>query len=437
MTARAQPAQSPPISVVLPFFLLAPLGLIAAGFLATELGREALVAVNGRRTVAITHALALGWVTTTIMGACYQLAPVVLGGPLMSHWLARLHLVVHLVAVALFVWGMAWFNATWVGVAGSLAFASVLVFLVNVGRAVWRTRQWSIPRAYLACSTMFLLAGATLGLVFAGNLEHRWFTVSHGKLAAHAHLGLTGWVALTVMGVSYQLVPMFNVASRVKPRLAYPALALTSAGLVLFALIMWIDPPRDVRLLLAGVLLAGPLLWSVDQVRLLRGRVRRRMDIHGRGTVVSLCFLGLTVFLAVGAAWGSPFTPYAEPARWPLAYAAAGLLGWAGTAIIANSYKIVPFLIWFHRYRERTGKEPVPLIRDIADERLATLVLVAHSLATLVIIIGLLAGNLQWLQAGGGLLIVSGVAHLGSMLSMFLPKRSSRTTGVSTREVPM
>jgi hypothetical protein len=434
-TTRAQPANSPPMWLVLPFFLAAPFGLIAGGLLLQRSGLEAFVAINARETVAVTHALVLGWVSTVMMGACYQLGPVVLGGEPRSQRLVRVHFVLHATAVGLFVWSMAWFNVTWVGIAGSLLYCSIALFLANVSRPLWSEQAWSIPRAYLLGSTVSLGVAATVGLTFAGNLEHHWFVTTPGRLAAHAHLGLVGWLGLTIMGVSYQLVPMFNVANRVKPRLAMPALFATCAALAVFALVMSFDPGRDVRVGLALALMLGPLLWAIDQVRLLAGRAKRQMDIHGRATTVSLLFLGLTVVLGAGVAWGTPFGTENQPARWPLAYAIAGVSGWAGTAILANSYKIVPFLVWYHRYRPLMGREPVPVIQDIYSERLAMSVLVLHTVATSIAVAGALTGNLDWLQRGGLLLALGATVHFLSMALMLKNKSSIRRHQAAIRRV--
>ena len=434
MTLRVHPGESPPMGFIVPFFLLAPLGLIVAGSVMLRTGPETFVAINAGQTVAVTHALALGWVSTVMMGACYQLGPVVLGGTLRSTRVIPVQLCIHIVAIGLFVASFAWLNVFWTGVAGSLLFVSIVLFLANAGYALWTAPSWSVPRAYLVASTAGLGLAATFGLVFAGNLEHGWFAMSQGKLASHAHLGLAGWLALTLMGVSYQLVPMFNIASKVKTRFAYPALFVTAGAVLLFAGAMWTDPGREVRMLLTLLLIVGPALWAVDQVRIITGRAKRRMDIHGRATIVSLCFLGLTMVLGLGAAFGSPFVTDSEPARWPLAYATAGLVGWAGTAIIANSFKIVPFLIWYHRYRPQMGKAAVPLIHDIYHEGAALGLLVLHSVSAMVLTMAALAGNLTLLHTGAVLLALSGAGHMASMLAMFLPKRSSRASTEVARE---
>jgi hypothetical protein len=93
---------------------------------------------------------------------------------------------------------------------------------------------------------------------------------------------------------------------------------------------------------------------------------------------------------------------------------------------IGNSYKILPFLIWLHRYRPLAGREPVPLTRDIYSDGAATAVLVIHAVATATVILGALAGQLTVMRLGGAGLALGGVAHLATLGHMFLPKHTSR-----------
>src|SRR5690554_6485928 len=103
MPERVTPAQSPPLAAIAPFFLVAPLGLFAAGYLAIGAGPEVFVAINTHRTVATTHALVLGWASLFLFGASYQLASAVLGGGGLNRVLASLQLGLHVAGVAIFV----------------------------------------------------------------------------------------------------------------------------------------------------------------------------------------------------------------------------------------------------------------------------------------------------------------------------------------------
>ena len=437
MTARPRPADSPPLWLIAPFFLAAPFGLMAGGLLLATSNSDALVAINLPQTVAITHAVVVGWIATTIMGAVYQLGPVIIGGKLLSQRLARIQLVVHIVAVAGFVPAVRAWNTEAMAMAGILLTLSFTLFVVNASACVIRAKARSLTRAYLAAALVFLAATFSLGLTYAMALRHLWFPITLGRLSAHAHIGLVGFIGLTLMGVSYQLVPMFAVVQHARQRLGRSALILTVVSLVTFAFAVAAGAGPWLRVLLAGAMAVGPSLWAIDEVHLLRHRGKRRLDVQGYGTYLSIGFLGLTIVLGLGAAWGTPATPNDEPARWLLAYGIAGIAGWAGLSLVGNSYKIVPFLLWFHRYLPRVGSGPVPVTADIYNDRAANVVLAVQASAVALGAAAALTGTLPLLRSAGMLLVLAGLGHELTLLHMFLPKTASQravTSGV--RRIP-
>jgi hypothetical protein len=423
---KVAPDHSPALALVAPFFVAAPIGAIVAGLLAARAGHEVFVAINTPRLVAITHALVLGWIGTTIMGATYQLGSAVLQGRLLSARLLALQFAMHAVSVPLFVWAVSRWDTMTMGWAASLLATSLLLFVANAGVLVARSSVDGLPRRYLAAALGFVVLAGVFGVTWVGAIEHGWFPLTPGKLAAHAHLGLVGWIGLTLMGVSYQLVPMFTISPRARPLFGTVALVITTSATLMFAGAMLSDPPVLLRVPLVAFLAAGPLLWSVDQWRTLRARSRRRLDVHGLGTMASLGFLWLAVALGLGAAIGTPFTADSEPARWPLAYGAAAILGWAGTAVLANAIKIHAFLVWLHRHRHRAGREPVPLVADLYFESIARGALAVHVLATLLFVTAALLGALPLFRLAGLLLAGAATGALGTLLWMYVPVSESR-----------
>lgn len=437
MAMQVAPTRSPALSLIAPFFLVAPLSLALAGLLLATTNDAVFVAINEPRTVAITHAAVIGWLTTAIMGAVYQLGPAVLGGRLVSERLARIQFVVHVIAVPLFVWSLAGWRLHWMGAAGSAVVLSFVLFLVNAFPAVWGARSgWTLPRAYLSVALIAVIGAAGLGITFVGDLEHLWFPITLGRLSGHAHLGLVGWLALAVMGTSYQLVPMFNLITRKGTRVGFPALAWTAGSAAIFAIAMMTDPAPVVRLVLALALAAGPAAWGLDVLRMLRSRARRQLDVQGHATFSSLAFLFGAIVVGLFAAIGTPFTTDGEPARWLLAYAALGIIGWFGLTLVGNSYKILSFLTWYHRYRPRIGRGPVPVIADIYNDRWAHAVLAAHGLAAVTIAAGALTGQLEVIRAGGAVLAVAGLLHALTLGHIVLAPHSPRVTETPFTRVP-
>ncbi len=430
------PRQSPPLGHVAPFFVAAPLGLIAAGLMLVRADGDAFLAVNIPKLVSATHAAVLGWLTLFIMGALYQLGPTVFGGRLLSLRLVRVQFVVHVMSVAAFVIALETWNVSVMGMAGIAVAVSFGLFLVNALPAIRWFKKGSLPRLYVSVAVLFLVGTAAAGISFAGALEHLWFPVTQGRLAGHAHLGLVGWLGLTLMGVSYQLVPMFHVVPRRRPRFGRIALAVTVVSTIAAGIGFSLEPSIPVRLALALFLAAGPVLWASDMVEFLRARSRRRMDIHGRATILALAFLVLAIALGMLVSLGGAVAPAGEPARLQLAYGVAAIGGWAGVTLIGNSFKIVPFLVWNERYREIAGREPVPMVAELSNETWAHVTLTLHAMAVLVLVLGAISGQLLLLHSGGFLLMVAGASHFGAIVFVLL-HRPAVAAGAPTRPGPV
>ena len=408
---RLNTASSPPLGLVAPFLLAAPLGLLMAGLLLATAGSSSLAAINVPRNVAATHAAIVGGLTTAIMGAVYQLGPAVLGGRLVSVRLARAQFAVHAVSVTGFVWSLLAWNVGFMSAAAIGVLVSFVMFLMNAVPAVGVRHPNTVTRAYLSASLLMLVVTASFGITWVGTLQHLWFPVTMGRLAGHAQMGLLGWLALTLMGVSYQLVPMFNVVQKRQARLAWAALGLTVTAALAGGLLLMTDPGRGPRMVIAVGMALGPALWGFDTLKLMLARSRRTLDVQGRATFLSLGFLAAAIVLGLVVASGGPLREGGHAARWQLAYGIAGVGGWAGLTLVGNSYKILPFLVWYHRYRFLAGRAAVPMISDIYNDRWATGVLAGYALGVALMAIGAGSAQLLLLRGGGAVLALSAVGH--------------------------
>lgn len=408
-------ASSPPLSLVAPFLFAAPLGLLAAGILLGTTDSSSLAGINVPRNVAATHAAVIGTLTTAIMGAVYQLGPAVLGGRLISHRLARAQFGVHAISIPAFVWALLEWNTALMAVAACAVLASFAMFLVNALPAVGVHRPNSVTSAYLMASLLLLVVTASFGITWVSSLQGQWFPVTMGRLSGHAHLGLLGWLSLSVMGVSYQLVPMFNVVQKRQQRFAWAALALTASAALAGGLYLMTDPGRGPRLVIAIAMALGPALWGIDILRLLLGRARRKLDVQGRATLVSLGFLAVAILLGMVVAAGEPFRDGDHPARWQLAYGICGIGGWAALTLVGNSFKLLPFLVWYHRYRSLAGTGRVPMITDIYSDRWATAVLGGYAIAFALMVVGAASAGLPLLRLGSWVLALSAAGHFATL----------------------
>jgi hypothetical protein len=151
----------PDSAVPVRFFALGLVGLLALG--AGVLAFPGAIAVPpGPDGVFLLHLAVLGWLTPVMMGADYQLIPVVLHRPLVVPALAAPIFWVYAVGVTVFLAGWALGRVDWIAPGGVLAGAALLGFCVHAGAALRRLRGPSATAVGLCGGLACLAAVAVL-----------------------------------------------------------------------------------------------------------------------------------------------------------------------------------------------------------------------------------------------------------------------------------
>ena len=310
------------------------------------------------------HFFTLGWLTTSIMGALYQLLPVVLAQPIRSQRAAH-------ASFWLFVPGLAAFIGGLLGgvhalmLAGAALFGTgVLVFNVNLGLTLKRASDRGLTWWALLLADVFLFITLVLGLALAGNL--RWGYLGGGRLdalATHMHVALAGWVLLVAIGVGQRLLPMFLLTHGVGERWGRIAVTLVAGGAGVLA-VLHHAPWAISRGLPLLLVVAGLAAFLVQARQFYAKRVKPKLDAGMRLAAAGLLLLGFGLLLA-------PFVVLVgASARLATAYGLALVLG-LSLFVAGHYYKILPFLVWYHRFGPLAGKRPVPRVAELYDGRLA------------------------------------------------------------------
>ncbi len=382
-------------------------GALAAG-LGAGLAAQVLVAVRpGDFTLhwfrepvqlAALHLTTLGFVGLLILGVLTQFLPMLLGRGLGSIALSG-------AALGLFGAGLAALVAVFLGwrfpgpawAAGAGLLGGALVILALSGPALLRGGgRHALTRATLASSLAYLVGTALLGTLMAQGLVG-FPRVSTGPLELirlHAHLGLAGFGTLMVFGVSYALLPMFNLSKGWSPWPGWAALAAFHLGLGATALAAlagvravgrWADP-----------LLALGTVFYLYQVRLIRAKaVRPAADASVQAyTWACACLVGAALWSC--ALQSRPAEPGADAGVVYLL-----LFGFLGGAIASQLLKIVPLLAWVDRFSGLVGRAATPSAGDLLDPLLARLVLPLHAAAVAVGCWGLASHGTGWLRLSG------------------------------------
>jgi hypothetical protein len=408
--------RQPSMVVPLRHFVVA-LGFLVLGVL-TGVGLHFGVG-SGAATLAHVHLLLAGWVCVTIMGAMTQFVPVWSGTDLYSRRLATVQL--WLVAVGLLGFTAVLLVGQWRWLVG---FGAVMAlgfwtFVYNVVRTLWGLDSSDVTERHFGIALGFFLLLTILGLVLAVDLVvpliSRVGLQRANVVQAHATLAVFGAILTTILGALYQLATMFTQTElhgidgplRRIEEVGYPLGVVALAGGRLADLVV---VSRVGGLLLLVALLAFGLILGR---RLVETDLEWGPMLSRYAVVVPA--LALWILLAVPAWIANPIDPAAT-------FGAPGsvhllLFGVVGFVVVGTLYHVVPFIVWVHRYSDLLGYEPVPMIDDLYDDRLAA----GDFWFLLVGLCLLVGGELLGLPrsvsvAGGGLSTVGFVLFLTNVL---------------------
>jgi hypothetical protein len=415
---RPRPAGGLSPLVPLAYLVCAAVAFLVAALGVAWLGPELAGHYYHPRLLALTHTVTLGWVTLAIMGASYQLIPIVLERPIWSERLARWQLAILAVAVT----GMVahFYLGTWPGLAAAagLLVVGIAFHLWNVGMSLRGFTRWTFTARLVVLAYGGLALTTLFGLALAVNrmwpfLSGELFPTLH----AHVQLALLGWVAPMILAVAARVYPMFFLAPA--PRRWHSCLQLWGLAAGVPAVVLGL-------LGVPGLLIAGALAMAAAAgahaawMGEMAGRRKRAgLDWGLRFVLTAAAFLLPAAVLGVALAANRLSGPRAA-----IAYAVVMLGGWVSLTIAGMMLKIVPFLVWYRAYSPRAGREPVPTLAQISWPRAEGL---AYGLLTggvALLAVSVLSGEAAWIRAAGTVLALGALAFaaaLGRVLGCLHP----------------
>lgn len=354
-SAGGTPSPSVPLSYLVTAAAAFVLACAAVPFLAPELAGH----YDHPHVTALTHSVTLGWITLGIMGASYQLIPIVLERRVWSERLARWQFWILAVGIA----GMVahFYIGRWPALlmAAAMVGAGVAMHLVNTLMTMRGVTRWTFTARFIAMAFTGLGFTVVFGLALGADRIWKFLPGSFfPTLHAHFHLALLGFVAPMVIGVAARVYPMFLMAREPggwPERVQFWGLALGAPGVVagMLAVPALLRPSA----IAVAAALAAHLTWVW---RMTRARKRPALDWGLRFVLTASGFL--TAAAAVGLALA--FDVLSGP-RAGLAYAVLALGGWVSLTIVGMTLKIIPFLVWYRVYAPQAGRAPVPTLAQL------------------------------------------------------------------------
>lgn len=355
--------QAPHISIPLRFFAVAPLFLILAALILAISPDNPFSDLHAPVLLAATHAITLGFITMVMFGALQQMMPVVIGSALPAAnflaWFSQLALIAGTLLLAA---GFILNKPLLLQVAGISLGAAFALFIAAVLISLARSAAKNASKTAIALAIFALAAAVTLGILLLYGYSVG-LPLNYAQLSAtHISLALGGWVMLLIVGVSYQVVPMFQLTP---PYAKWLALSLAPA--ILTALILPLpallldELPRWLTFFTHNLFWLCATLFSLSTLILQHQRRRSIPDttlLFFRIGMISLLCVSL---LAIAAPW------IIDSEQLKILGGLIFVLGFVVSLIHGMLYKIVPFLIWFHLFRGGSFHE-IPNMKEIIPE---------------------------------------------------------------------
>jgi len=363
--------QAPPISAPLRFFVTAPLFGILAGFLLFFSDSATLMSRYSIDAIVVTHLITIGFFSFVMLGALTQMLPVLASAKIpkvklvagVSHLLLLLGLLSMAAGLelsnALLLWSASFFLA----IGFLLIISSMLYAITGISHFTATIKGMS---ASLLFAFMIVLMGIYLLYGYATDSVSQ----THYLIAnIHSVWAIFGFVGLLIIGVAFQVLPMFYVAPRFKQFCKKRIVLIISFGLFMWLLLSAYFPSYAIY---AKIWIAT-FFWAFATAVWVKFNKRKRPI----SDVTVWYWRAASIFLTLGAfLW--IFDEFFKHEYIVM----VGILiggGFILSIMLGMLYKIVPFLVWFHL--NALGYMTIPTMNEMINKTAAKVQFILFILA--------------------------------------------------------
>jgi len=398
MAPRTDP---PPLALPMVYFASGHLSLLTALWLVAVDAREIAGFFYHPRMFGVVHLVTLGWITTSILGATYLVAPMALRMPIRAGKLDWLVCVFTLIGVSGVVAHFFLHSYSGIAWSGAMLLVAFVLMAVRVFRALAGSKAPGAVRAHIVLAYTNLCLAATFGVLLAINKTHTILPGVHvNDVFGHVHYAAVGWATFMVMGVGYRLIPMYLPAGPPDGPSLWVSAAVLQTGVMGLATVLMVHPP--LAPIFASCIALGLALFLRNVVRMLRDPrppplKLKRPDLGMLHTMQALLYLAITTVLGLLLAF-SAFPDETRP-DWIMVYGVCGLLGYLAQMVLGISMRLFPMVTWTQAWRASDYKvlPPSPFEMPVRPLQWATFVL--WTLGVPALAYGLGHNDLDWVTA--------------------------------------
>lgn len=371
--------QAPPLRIPLKFFVTAPIfgiiaGLFVLGFVSSLGARSAL------EVITLTHLFTIGFLAMVMIGAMFQMLPVIAGvkfkyqnilAPLVHSLLSA--------GLIVFAYGIYTYTSIAMIVAMVLMVFAFLMFIFSTLFALTKTQNVTPTIKAFIVALLSLFIAILLAMYITISHATADISISHQALLnTHILFSLVGWVGMLIVGVSFQVIPMFYVTE------PYPEFYKKHAIKIIFVSMLGlafglITDSYQLYLLFKVIISLMFLDYGITTISRLLTRKRKISDttIHYWYLAISMLITAILLSLA-----NEYFNNYLLNTVIVVIF----IYGFAMSIMTGMLYKVVPFLVWFHLTNQ--GYMNMPTMNDLIGKKLTITQFYLH-IASLASLIGL------------------------------------------------
>jgi hypothetical protein len=405
-----------------------PIAYFAFAHLCFAAGLAALAANPGLagvsfyhpKMIALVHLLTLGWISGSILGSFYVVAPLALAVPMPAGWRDW-------TAFAAFVAGTIGMVAHfWLGTYDGMAWSAGLV-LAAIAHLGWRAARglpaspaaWPVG-LHVRLAFINILAAGVFGILIGLDRTRGFLGIAPvAATYAHAHLATLGWAVMMVVGLSYRLIPMMLPSAMPSGRSLAASAVLLEAGLVLLVLSVftgWALVPAGGVLILCGLAAFVLQIMRTAVRRLPRPPALPRRDwsiwqVHA-------AFIWLLVASVLGYTLSRADAGPDLPRAW--FYGTAGLVGFLAQIIVGMHGRLVPYYAWYRAMAADSSGRPRRGANALPSARFARAVFLAWLPGVPLLAWGLAAMNAAAISTGAVLLLAGVALHAAHLVYMLV-----------------
>jgi len=352
--------QAPPISAPVRFYLTAPIFAILAGFLILFSDASVLMIRYSSDSIIITHALTIGFLGFIMLGSLTQMLPVLAGVQIPKVGIVSKTSYFFLVFGTLFMLFGLMFESSLLNTLALVGLGiGFAMMIIVISLAIIKVKNFNPTVKAMSTSLVFatltVLMGLFLLLTYINEdlAEYRYVVAN-----IHSVWGVFGFGGILIIGVTFQVLPMFYVAPRFKQFCKKKVVWLISTGLGIWLITTVFYEPLSIL----GKFWIAVFFWAFATTVWIKLSKRRRpiSDVTVWYWRSASLFLTLGSFLWI-------FDEYFKNEYVVM----VGILlggGFILSIMIGMLYKIVPFLVWFHL--NAMGYMTIPTMNEMINKTL-------------------------------------------------------------------